>query len=223
MPYCYQGRCRECGYASEQCEDPTLALLVPLDSPGLRDSRNPASENRVNLLAGHGDAELRDFFLYRLTHPFEVSEMRRFERSPLQAKRCGEVVDATPVVCRDCGSLFPKFELVPPPSEAGCFPGLVVFLIAWIAAACWLENTFLELIIAFVALVFFNRVVCPVFDRGRYDRFMLDYRGRAKGLAELSRCASCNGRAYQRIESAEPVRCVACGKQAVEFECLGRS
>jgi hypothetical protein len=168
--------------------------------------------------AAHGFATTRDPRFVILRHPAEEHDL---ERTGYQWKDLiwqGRFVSVRNVICRECGTLFPRRRLAPP-GGTGCMTSLMLGIVASLFAAIWFRRIIIAVAIWYAAT--FGTLLLTGSLASLYIR--LRFRARAASLAAERACPNCGADHARTIERAKAIKCSACGNTTMNFSHVGIS
>ena len=156
-----------------------------------------------------------------LRHPCETHDLERLGHTWASAERERRLVSSTDVICADCRTVHPVYQLRYGSGLGGCGWWLLLTMLGC-GLALWLRQPGLA---ALSGIGFF--VMILAFDCAARFRAGLDptFRARAAALAERSRCPTCGGvrRRGLRPLRARLVRCPQCATPRIQLKNVGVS
>ena len=142
MPTLFQGTCGNCGH-----ETPVMLAgygAVIVDEP----VAEPQHEVAGAVLTSEGGGAIAttvDPRFVVLRHPAEDYDLAATGYSWSDLLQQGRYVSVTNVICRECGTVFPRRRLTAP-GAAGCMPSLGLGVAVGVAVGCWRRSVFAGLV-----------------------------------------------------------------------------
>ncbi|HZN69411.1 MAG TPA: hypothetical protein VFB66_29315 [Tepidisphaeraceae bacterium] len=191
------------------------AVLV--DEPVAREQGEVAGAVIMNGAEDDTLATVNDPRFVVLTHPIESSALASTGYGNLDLVREGRYVEVTNVICRRCGTVFPRRRLAAPGvgCGVGLLPGAAVGVVVGFGSRSFLAGIFTCYVVAgLVGLVATGMAALYVRRR---------HRERAAALAAEVQCPTCRSEDAMPIDGAKGVRCSSCGQDALRFVIAGMS
>jgi hypothetical protein len=191
------------------------AVLV--DEPVARRQGEVAGAVIMNRADDDTLATVNDPRFVVLTHPIESAALASTGYGNLDLVREGRYVEVTNVVCRRCGTVFPRRRLAAP--EIGCGVGLLLGAAIGVVVG-FKSRSFVDgfltcyAVAGLVGLV--STGLAALYIRRRH-------RERAAALAAEVHCPTCRADDAVPIDGAKGVRCSRCGRDALRFIIAGKS
>jgi hypothetical protein len=153
-----------------------------------------------------------------LSHPAEPKILAGTGYSRGDLLWQGRYVAARNVVCRRCGTVFPRRRLAAP-AATGCLTSLGIGVAGGLLAGVWWGSIFAGFVAWYVVTAAALTVVSTL--ASLYVR--LRYAERAASLAAERFCPTCGADDSVRITEAKSVTCPSCRGQSLRFVMVGIS
>ena len=215
MPTLFQGICDHCGHKTAVMTAGFGAVFVDRPVAG------PQGQVAGAALFSEGDAEIAtvdDPRFVVLRHPVEDHDLERAGYRWNDVHWQGRYVEVTNVVCRECGTVFPRRRLAAP-TMVGCVTGLATGVVAGLAVGIWRRSfvaAFLSSYVATVAVMYLTGSLAPLYLR-------LRFRARGASLAAERACPVCHADNARHLERATSLPCPACRQKSLRFVVVGMS
>ena len=153
-----------------------------------------------------------------LAHPGESRILESAGFTWDEVFRQGRYVAVDNVVCRRCGTAFPRRRLAAP-NGAGCLPSLLTGAAVGVGVGSCLHSAIAGLVAGWAGLFVVLHLVD--FRRERYLRQR--FPARRASLAAERRCPTCSADDARSIDGARSIPCPSCRAPALRFRPVGIS
>jgi hypothetical protein len=153
-----------------------------------------------------------------LSHPLESSILASTGYSWTDLLRQGRYVAISNVICRECGTVFPRYRLAAP-GGTGCITSLALGVAAGLSVGIW-RHTFSAGFLAWYAVTFGTMMIAGSLA-SLYVR--LRFSERAATLRAARSCPACHADNATGIMRGKSVACPVCRNQSLRFVIAGIS